>query len=34
MAPPAGAHVTCFNPDLDPEGTLAHTVVGLLARLA
>jgi arginase len=33
-APPAGAHVTCFNPDLDPEGVLAHTVVGLLARLA
>jgi arginase len=33
-APPAGAHVTCFNPDLDPEGVLAHQVVGLLARLA
>lgn len=32
--PPAGAHVTCFNPDRDPEGVLAHTLVGLLARLA
>ncbi len=30
----AGAHVTCFNPDLDREGTLAHTLVGLLARLS
>jgi arginase len=34
VAPLAGAHVTCFNPDLDPAGVLAHTVVGLLARLA
>lgn len=33
VAPPAGAHVTCFDPDRDPEGVLAHTVVGLLARL-
>jgi arginase len=34
IGPLAGAHVTCFNPDLDPDGRLAHTVVGLLARLS
>lgn len=33
-APLVGAHVTCFNPDLDADGDLAHTIVGLLARLA
>jgi arginase len=32
--PLAGAHVTCFNPDGDPQGVLARTLVGLLARLA
>lgn len=33
-APPPGAHVTCFNADLDPQGALATAVVALLARLA
>lgn len=32
--PPAGAHVTCFNPDFDEDDVLAHTLVGLLARLS
>lgn len=32
--PPVGAHVTCFNPDFDEDGVLAHTLVGLLARLS
>lgn len=29
-----GAHVTCFNPDLDPTGVYADRVVSLLAELA
>jgi arginase len=32
--PPAGATITCFNPDHDHEGVLAHTLVGLLTRLS
>ena len=27
-----GAHVTCFNPDLDPEGSHARRIVGTIHR--